>query len=199
MKIFDKTLELENKNFKVIAFDNERYEKNNRKHLYYKIKCKRCGDIFSRKKAAFHNFDNIKCRKCIHDRFGKSLNTSLYDIYIHYIHNAKVRKIFWNLTEDNFKDIIIKPCLYCGQFTKTLENISYSGIDRIDSLKDYSINNCVPCCKLCNMMKNKFSKAQFLLKVEQIYNKSIKSSTTISKESTSQANGDGKGELLNAV
>lgn len=41
MKLVDKTLELENDKFKIIEFDNERYEKNNRAHLYYKIQCKK--------------------------------------------------------------------------------------------------------------------------------------------------------------
>ena len=38
MKTKDKTLNIENKYFKVIEFDTERYEKNKRRHLYYKIK-----------------------------------------------------------------------------------------------------------------------------------------------------------------
>ena len=37
---------------------------------------------------------------------------------------------------------------------------------------------------------------RFLKKISQIYNHSIKSSTTIPKGSTSQANGDGSGSPL---
>ena len=66
MKIFDKTLELENKNFKVIAFDNERYEKNNRKHLYYKIKCKAC--------ETSNEYLNLEID------FGKAITINLFDI-----------------------------------------------------------------------------------------------------------------------
>lgn len=39
----------------------------------------------------------------------------------------------------------------------------------------------------------------FINKVKSIYNNYIKSSTTISKESTLQANGNGNGELLTAA
>ena len=199
MKLKDKTIELENENFKVIEFDKERYEKNNRAHLYYKIQCKRCGEIFSRKKEALNNFNNLKCKNCIHNRFGKYLNTNLYSLFIHYIHNAKVRHIKWNLNEKEFKEIITKPCIYCGEFSASIDNINYSGIDRINSNKEYSIKNCVSCCKYCNIMKNKFSTDQFLSKVKQIYNNLIKSSTTIPKGSTSEANADRKGELLTAA
>lgn len=41
MKLLDKTLNLENNKFKIVEFDSERYEKNNRSHLYYKIQCKK--------------------------------------------------------------------------------------------------------------------------------------------------------------
>lgn len=92
MKLLDKTLELENDKFKIIKFDEDRYEKSNRTHLYYLIQC----------------------------------------------------------------------------------------------------------CKMCNIMKNKFSKEDFINKVKSIYDNYIKSSTTISKESTLQAIGNGNGELLTA-
>lgn len=53
MKLLNKTLKLENNKFKIIGFDKNRYEKNNRTHLYYLIQCKTCGEIFSRKKIVF--------------------------------------------------------------------------------------------------------------------------------------------------
>ena len=43
------------------------------------------------------------------------------------------------------------------------------------------------------------SNVTFLNKVKQIYSNHNEGSTTISKESTSQANGDGNGELLTAA
>lgn len=46
----NKELNWENDEFKVIKFDLERYEKMNRKHLYYIIECKHCHSQFSRKK-----------------------------------------------------------------------------------------------------------------------------------------------------
>jgi hypothetical protein len=47
-------------------------------------------------------------------------------------------------------------------------------------------------------MKNTFSKDEFLNQVQKIYQFNLnKSSTTISKESTSEANADGSGRLQN--
>ena len=73
------------------------------------------------------------------------------------------------------------------------------GIDRIDSSKDYTLDNCVSCCGMCNIMKNKFDIDEWFSKIGEIYRNHVdKCSTTISKESTSQVNGDGSAELLTA-
>ena len=206
MKLLDKTLELENDKFKIIKFYEESYEKSNRTHLYYLIQCKKCGEINYKKKDCIHNFENLKCRNCIHNRHGKCLNTLLYNVFTHYKNNAKQRNIEWNLSEEEFKNIITQSCIYCGEAPDITKTSSYrdkhekiTGIDRVDTTKGYFKENCVPCCKMCNIMKNKFSKEDFINKVKSIYNNYIKSSTTISKESTLQANGNGNGELLTAA
>lgn len=53
MKLLDKTLELENDKFKIIKFDEERYEKSNRTHLYYLIQCKNAVKYFLEKKIVY--------------------------------------------------------------------------------------------------------------------------------------------------
>lgn len=93
------------------------------------------------------------------------------------------------LTDNEIYNIIQKPCFYCK------EKEAY-GIDRIDSTKDYTIDNCVPCCFICNRIKNKYSIGVFLDKISKIYNNFfIERSTTIPKGSTLQANGNGNGSI----
>lgn len=208
MKLINKNLEKENENFKVVQFDEKRYEENNRKHLYYIVECKKCSYKFSRKKDAItHGFDKLVCPECRHNRNGKSLNTLLYNVYVHYVNNAKQRKIEWELDEQDFKHLITQNCYYCGAEPKQTLTSTYkdkfeaiNGIDRIDSSKSYNVNNCVSCCSTCNMMKGTLSKYNFLSQIHKIYNKCIKSSETIentsndgNEQSTSQANGDGNG------
>lgn len=207
MKLNNKNLEKENENFKVIQFDKERYEKSNRKHLYYIVECKKCGCKFSRKKEAIiKGFDKLICPDCKHNRNGKPLNTLLYNVYIHYISNARNRNIKWELDEENFKRLITQDCYYCGAKPKQTLTSTYkdnfeviNGIDRIDSNKSYNVDNCVSCCATCNMMKGTLSKNDFLNQIYKIFNKCIKSSETIenvpnkSEQSTLQANGNGNG------
>jgi hypothetical protein len=47
--------------------------------------------------------------------------------------------------------------------------IKCSGIDRVDSNKGYTIDNCVPCCKTCNLAKAELSQRDFLDWVRKVY------------------------------
>lgn len=80
-----------------------------------------------------------------------------------YIKGAKVRKIHWLLTNEEFKSFWGKRCSYCGDEIKTI------GIDRIDNKKPYELNNCRPCCTICNKMKMNLSESDFLNMVKKIH------------------------------
>jgi hypothetical protein len=176
--------------YRVIGLDKER--NTHSKLKYYLIQCKKCGTIFSRRGTVIENTLNaVQCSNCRKQRFGKPLNVLEYKMYCFYRSGAKQRDIEWNLSEEEFKSLIKENCHYCGESPSRHQSVSYrndyelvNGIDRIDSNKGYSIDNCVPCCNTCNLMKNTLSKDVFLNKVSQIYNCCIKSSTTIPKGST---------------
>lgn len=95
---------------------------------------------------------------------------------------AKEREIPFNLTWEKSIKLLHSNCYYCGK-------PHADGIDRIDSSKGYNIDNVVACCKICNIMKNKFPLNLFLEHVKLIYKKHCtdKSSSTI--ESTSNIDG----------
>jgi hypothetical protein len=54
-------------------------------------------------------------------------------------------------------------CYMCGRGPSL-------GIDRVDSTKDYSIENCKSCCTLCNYMKKDWTLDEFLGHVSRVYN-----------------------------
>ena len=66
-----------------------------------------------------------------------------------------------------------------NKFKKTNELIYVDGIDRIYSTKGYSVNNCVPCCTMCNKMKLNYSLEDFKTQISKIYHYSIEGSETI--------------------
>lgn len=202
----NQVLSIENENFKVIGIDIEGTKKNPR-HTKYFVQCKKCGKIFSRRASVIRNsLSSIQCSNCRHIRYNKPLNVLEYKAYCYYRTGAKSRDLEWNLSEEQFKKLIKDNCVYCGNQATKRKTVSYrdeceeiNGIDRIDSTKGYTIDNCVSCCSKCNLMKSNFTKEDFLNHISKIYKHSIRSSTTISRESTSEANADGNKELLTAV
>jgi hypothetical protein len=72
---------------------------------------------------------------------------------------ATVRGIEWNLTDDEAKVMLVSPCVYCKHLD--LE-VRVNGIDRLDSAKPYTTENCRPCCKNCNYMKGTYDPKTFI-------------------------------------
>lgn len=56
------------------------------------------------------------------------------------------------------------------RYCKNSDPQPLNGIDRIDSSKGYTIDNCVSCCPLCNQMKSNIDQNMFLTQIEKIYN-----------------------------
>ncbi len=52
------------------------------------------------------------------------------------------------------------PCHYCG--------LPPTGLDRIDSSQGYLVENVVPCCYRCNLMKSDLTQADFIAHVRRI-------------------------------
>lgn len=91
---------------------------------------------------------------------------SFNDLYERYKYRAtKIGKEFL-LTKEEFKIITKQNCYYCGiepkqeaskgrSFNKKYNGTYiFNGIDRVDNLKGYSLDNCVPCCLICNQAKS---------------------------------------------
>jgi 5-methylcytosine-specific restriction endonuclease McrA len=52
--------------------------------------------------------------------------------------------------------------------------MKYNGIDRVNNLGPYSLNNCVTCCKYCNRCKYDMTISEFKQYIKKIYNNFIK-------------------------
>ncbi len=80
-----------------------------------------------------------------------------------YSAGAKKRGLVFDLTlEDISKHFLGKPCHYCGAVANPC------GIDRVDNSLGYTLSNSVPCCKICNLMKYKYTAEAFIQKCRQI-------------------------------
>ena len=112
------------------------------------------------------------------------------NIPIHYANckrSAVMRNLPFALSIEEYETIITSSCKYCGH----KDDNEAIGVDRINSLRGYDMTNVVPCCKICNMMKNDLSIDVFLshaLKIykhSQLQNTRLTTEHTTAKESTS--------------
>jgi hypothetical protein len=119
--------------------------------------------------------------------------------YNSYRYAAKLRGLSFNLSAAEFLELTKQDCFYCGEPPKTnrayydrqrrkalkRENkfddtyysgglIKVNGVDRMDSMLGYFLDNCVPCCSLCNITKRELGINEYFSLVEKIYNRHIR-------------------------
>lgn len=98
-----------------------------------------------------------------------AFNTLLRD----YKRRACERGYTFELTDEQFRCFTKQHCHYCGvPPTQTIKcntsEYTYNGVDRVDSTKSYTINNCVPCCGVCNTMKMDMDYNTFIQQCKRI-------------------------------
>ena len=124
-------------------------------------KCFRCGkwlplDSFWKNSSQKDGYSG-ECKEC-----GSISKEARYNGYKK---NAKRRNLDFSLTKEEFYNIINQKCYYCGSMPNP-----YNGIDRVNSLNGYVLNNCVPCCEICNKMKLNYSVDDWYKHMEKILN-----------------------------
>lgn len=111
--------------------------------------CYDCNNLLPLNSFPKSGKDGHQCSLCRSRKYKHSVKkyqSTKRGILSRYKSSAKRREIDFTLTEAEFFDLISLPCFYCGEDNS-------SGVDRIDSSKEYATYNCKPCCKLCNQMK----------------------------------------------
>lgn len=101
--------------------------------------------------------------------------SSMWDLYKKYKMSGVRRGYGFGLTLEQFKELTSGACVYCGILPCKENNnknyngfYKYNGIDRVDNSRGYEIGNCVSCCEVCNRMKLKMTKEEFLKQVRKI-------------------------------
>lgn len=99
-----------------------------------------------------------------------------------YKNSAKNRNLSFELTVEQFINLINKNCHYCGSLPdktivikRTFDTVIYyyNGIDRKNSKLGYMIENCVPCCWICNRAKLNMEYKDFIKWINKLKTYSI--------------------------
>lgn len=134
--------------------------------------------IFGRENSQFLKTGKNLCVKCSNKILNSGEKNHGYKHgcykFCEYRSGARNRGIDFHLTPEEVKEMIKLPCHYCGGFSankrrhkKQTEKLN--GIDRKDSSVGYTKENCVPCCSVCNYLKNNLSYDDFLDFIKRIY------------------------------
>jgi len=84
--------------------------------------------------------------------------------FARFIEGAIAREKRVEFGQEEFAELIAKPCTYCGVLDP-----NGSGIDRIDSDLDYVRGNVCACCAYCNRLKFRFPVEWFLTRCRDVY------------------------------
>jgi hypothetical protein len=96
-------------------------------------------------------------------------------LYSTYRWQAEKRKLEFNLSKQDFRELTSGNCFYCGlapvqeYFGSSCNGVYlYNGVDRQDNNVGYTLTNCAPCCKTCNDMKRTRTVEEFLKACESV-------------------------------
>lgn len=122
-------------------------------------------DVITFIKRAEHilTYNNLIANGVLHP---ETFSNHKYIDYQNYIRSAKIRGYCFELTEDDFYNIISQNCYICG---KENNDGHRNGIDRYNNTIGYTIKNVKPCCCQCNIMKNNLKHEHLLQKLLIIY------------------------------
>lgn len=137
-----------------------------------------CGNV---KQASFKNLQRGSTKHCgcdkTYENFGLPHGIAAKRrLILRYISNAKSRKLEFNLSSKECENLFKGNCYLCGTppsgVIKAKGNRGsyvYSGIDRIDSNKGYTLENTKSCCAECNYLKSNKTNEVFLAHIERIW------------------------------
>lgn len=163
-----------------------------RRESYWKVKCE-CG---VEKELRIGHLKNTKSCGCLLANFRKNIlpqkttkrNTKPYGeaakhtCFSSYVQRAKKKNIDFEFSKEQFIELTQNNCYYCGRKPRTTIGLItgktkkrnrngefiYNGIDRVDSSKGYTKDNCVTCCEICNKAKRDLSQIEFLQWIEDL-------------------------------
>lgn len=180
-------LNLVNERFGKLLVLEKTTKRGNKGQVYWKCICD-CGKEKITTSGLLKNGQTKSCgclnRELSRKRFRKEKGLSGFNsLKRGYQWGAKSRNLSWKLTDEQFREIVIKNCYYCNieprqEITyyknRTKEGrdhglFIYNGLDRINTKNGYFLENVVSCCGNCNKAKMDLNLSEFKELITNIY------------------------------
>lgn len=156
----------------IIKQNRKRY-----KHLY-KCICS-CGNSIETERLGLITGNKKSCGCIINISRRKGLYSVYTALYNQIRYSAIKRNHKFLLNREECVELVKKECHYCDHSGRALFKyhkrniqleVNYNGLDRIDSSKEYTLDNIVPCCYICNRAKMDLPYKDFISYIEEIKN-----------------------------
>jgi hypothetical protein len=95
----------------------------------------------------------------------ESLQKNMETHYKIYQRSVRLKKLQFTFSEEEFKELVVKPCYYCN----IVEEKGFNGIDRMNQTEGYIQSNGVSCCAMCNWLKGSLDSATFIKRTRHIH------------------------------
>ena len=82
-----------------------------------------------------------------------------------YKRSARLKKLMFEFSEEEFKTLVTQNCYYCN----IVDEKGFNGIDRMNQQMGYISSNSVSCCSMCNWMKGSLDSATFIKRTRHIH------------------------------
>lgn len=92
----------------------------------------------------------------------KKENVKAY--YKIYQDDASNKNLPFEITLEQYLELVIKPCFYCG----IIQDKGFNGIDKKVCADGYILDNTVSCCSMCNVIKGTLTPEIFFKRIEHI-------------------------------
>jgi len=141
---------------------------------YVLFKCECGNQFFLRETNSFDNWMSVKCSDC---KRREKIMDHVGERYV-------LKRIRSDAARNNREfaldlqwiiDHIHKPCHYCGRVDTNsitvkskvpgkvlIKDFRYNGVDRVQNEHGYILDNCVPCCFVCNRAKQSMTYEEFM-------------------------------------
>lgn len=103
-------------------------------------------------------------------------------LYQGYRGSAKNKGLEFTLTHEQFRKLTSANCFYCnsapsrekqGSKKSKRPRYRFNGIDRKDNTKGYLVDNCLPCCTICNYLKKDIPFEIFVEHIKKMFQKLV--------------------------
>lgn len=145
---------------------------------FWKCQCS-CGRISRVSTSSLKsNKTTFSCKNCGKERADKKKQKTMSGITRHlnsYKAGARIRKMEFNLTFDEFYILSKSNCIYCNsepsirKFSTSKHTFLLNGIDRVDNNKGYTKENSVSCCEHCNRAKRMMTLDEYKQFIKKVY------------------------------